>query len=303
MSDSLDLQALRQALEEVDREILRKLKNRMELVERVARVKLAAAIPFRDRLREEQVLGRVRQIATELGLDPYEIERLFRIVMDMSVSRQQSHLHSMENLPLRVAYQGVEGSPSHLDSQRRFRGRPGGALLSGHQGFKEVAGAVRSGQADLGVLPIEESKAGSINEVYDLLLEEGLTITAELFPIPNLANHYTRYVEISREALPCPPGISYKTSLVLVLDDRPGALREVLACLANHQLNLSKLESRPVPGLPLRYRFYVDLDGHSGSQEIESALTELRGIVADLRSLGTYPRGDVQSQVPSLPGA
>src|SRR5258708_19842610 len=138
MSDSPDLQALRQAIEEVDREILRKLKSRMELVERVARVKLAAAIPFRDRLREEQVLGRVRQIATELGLDPYEIERLFRIVMEMSVSRQQSHLHSMENIPLRVAYQGGEGSPSHLDAQRRFRGRPGGALLSGHPGFHAV---------------------------------------------------------------------------------------------------------------------------------------------------------------------
>jgi prephenate dehydratase len=207
----------------------------------------------------------------------------------------------MENIPLRVAYQGGEGSPSHLDAQRRFRGRPGGALLSGHQGFQEVAAAVRSGHADLGILPIEDSMAGSINEIYDLLLEGGLTITAELFPIPNPTNHCTRYVEISREALPCPPGISYKTSLVLVLDDRPGALREVLACLANRQLNLSKLESRPVPGVPLRYRFYVDLDGHSGSQEIENALTELRGIVADLRSLGTYPRGDVQSNVRSMP--
>jgi prephenate dehydratase/chorismate mutase len=303
MSDNLDLQALRQAIEEVDREILRKLKGRMELVERVAQAKLAAAIPFRDRLREEEVLGRVRQIATELGLDPYEIERVFRIVMEMSVSRQQSHLHSMENLPLRVAYQGGEGSPSHLDAQRRFRGRPGGAMLSGHQSFREVADAVRSGQADLGILPIEDMKAGSINEIYDLLLEGGLTITAELFPIANQASDYTRYVEISREALPCPPGISYKTTLVLALEDRPGALREVLACLANRQLNLSKLESRPVQGVPLRYRFYVDLDGHSGSQEVESALTELRAIVADLRSLGTYPRGDVQSEVPSAPGA
>lgn len=165
MSDRPDLQALREAIEEVDREILRKLKGRMALVEGVARAKLAAAIPFRDRLREEQVLGRVRQIATELGLDPYETERLFRIVMEMSISRQQSHLHSMENLPLRVAYQGVEGSPSHLDAQRRYRGRAGGALLSEHQTFREVADAVRSGRADAGILPIENSSAGSINEI------------------------------------------------------------------------------------------------------------------------------------------
>jgi chorismate mutase/prephenate dehydratase len=381
MSDRPDLQALREAIEEVDREILRKLKGRMALVEGVARAKLAAAIPFRDRPREEQVLSRVRQTATELGLDPYETERLFRIVMEMSISRQQSHLHSMENLPLRVAYQGVEGSPSHLDAQRRYRGRAGGALLSEHPTFREVADAVRSGRADAGILPIENSSAGSINEIYDLLLEGGLTITAELFSsvrhrlfvlpgadlkriskvlshpqilkeweavlrgipaietettydtagaarkvkeakdpqiaaiateyeggavgleaastsVPPPINDYTRYVEISREAMPCPPGVPYKTSFLLVLDDRPGALREVLACLANRHLNLSKLESRPIPGIPLRYRFYVDLEGHSGSQEIEIALNELRGIVSDLRPLGTYPRGDFQPQRP-----
>jgi len=198
----------------------------------------------------------------------------------------------MENLPLRVAYQGVEGSPSHLDAQRRFRGRAGGALLTEHQSFREVADAVRTGRADIGILPIENSTAGSINEIYDLLLEGGLTITAELFG--SAVSDYTRYVEISREALPCPPGVPYKTSLVLVTEDRPGALREVLACLANRHLNLSKLESRPIPGSPPRYRFYVDLDGHSGSQEIESALAELRSLVADLRSLGTYPRGDLR---------
>jgi len=377
MANTPDLQALREEIESLDREILRKLKSRMELVERVAQVKLVAAIPLRDRLREEQVLGRVRQIATELGLDPYETERLFRIVMEMSISRQQSHLHSMENLPLRIAYQGVEGSPSHLDAQRRFRGRAGGALLTEHQSFREVADAVRTGRADIGILPIENSTAGSINEIYDLLLEGGLTITAELFgsvrhrllvlpgvdwrglrrifshpqvlkqwepvlrtlsqiqleatydtagaarkvkegndrtigliateyegrtfglevapaEIPESVSDYTRYVEISREALPCPPGVPYKTSLVLVVDDRPGALREVLASLANRHLNLSKLESRPIPGSPPRYRFYVDLDGHSGSQEIESALTELKSLVADLRSLGTYPRGDLR---------
>ena len=344
MSNTPDLQALREEIESLDREILRKLKSRMELVERVAQVKLVAAIPFRDRLREEQVLGRVRQIATELGLDPYETERLFRIVMEMSISRQQSHLHSMENLPLRVAYQGVEGSPSHLDAQRRFRGRAGGALLTEHQGFREVADAVRTGRADIGILPIENSTAGSINEIYDLLLDGGLTITAELFgsvrrllvlpgvdwrrlrrifshpqvlkqwepvlrslsqiqleatydtagaarkvkegndrtlgaiateyegstfglevapaQIPDSVSDYTRYVEISREALPCPPGVPYKTSLVLVVNDRPGALREVLASLANRHLNLSKLESRPIPGV---YSLHGEYPGPPGA--------------------------------------
>src|SRR4051812_41679233 len=120
MTTSVDLQALRKNIEEIDRDILTKLKERMGLAEKVAQVKLDAAVPFRDPPREEQVIARVRQSATQLGLDPHEAERLFRLIMEMSISRQQAHLQTLSPVPLRVAYQGVEGSYSHLAAQVRY---------------------------------------------------------------------------------------------------------------------------------------------------------------------------------------
>ena len=81
MADPGDLQSVRETIEEVDRQILAHLKRRMALVEAVARTKIEAAAPFRDRAREEQVLQRVRHHAVHLGLDAHEIERLYRLIM------------------------------------------------------------------------------------------------------------------------------------------------------------------------------------------------------------------------------
>ena len=375
MADVPDLQGLREAIEALDRRLLALLKERMALAERVAGAKLAAASPFRDREREEQVLRRVRHLAVELGLDAHEIERLYRVVMDMSTAHQQAFVHGREEVPLRVVYQGVEGSFSHLAAQRRYTGRPGGALLTGCDTFRLAAQAVREGEADLALLPIENSTAGSINETYDLLAEGGLTITSEvvsaiehcLLALPGArleelttvlshpqalhqceaflhqhpglrattefdtagaarkvreqgdrriaaiagesaarlfgleilardiqtqADNFTRFVEVAREASPCPPGADCKTSLLLVTAHRPGALGEVLSELSRHGVNLTKLESRPMPGQPWQYRFYLDLEGHAASERVAAALEALRDHTRELRVLGTYPRAE-----------
>jgi chorismate mutase/prephenate dehydratase len=175
-----DLPGLREAIEALDRRLLELLRERMGLAERIAAAKLEQASPLRDRPREEHVLQRVRHAAVELGIDPHEIERLYRLILEMSVARQQGYLAALDTLPLRVTYQGVEGSNSHLAAQRRYAGRAGGALLAGCETFRAAADAVRGGEADLALLPIENSTAGSINETYDLLAEGGLTITAEV---------------------------------------------------------------------------------------------------------------------------
>jgi chorismate mutase/prephenate dehydratase len=180
MATTADLAALREAIETLDRRLLELLRERMGLAERVAAAKLEQASPLRDRPREEHVLQRVRHFAVELGIAAHEIERLYRLIMEMSVARQQGYLAGLDTLPLRVAYQGVEGSNSHLAAQRRYAGRAGGALLSGCETFRAAADAVRAGAADLALLPIENSTAGSINETYDLLAEGGLAITAEV---------------------------------------------------------------------------------------------------------------------------
>ena len=126
-----DLTALRDRIEAIDRQLLALLADRLRVVEDVVAAKLAAASPFRDRAREELLLGRLRAHAVELGLDPHEIERLYRVVLDMSVAHQEASVRARDDAPLRITYQGVEGSFSHLAARRRYAGRTGGALLIG----------------------------------------------------------------------------------------------------------------------------------------------------------------------------
>jgi chorismate mutase/prephenate dehydratase len=174
-----EVHALRAEIEEIDRRLLALLKVRMERVEAIARTKLRQAIPFRDQQREDQVLQRVRHLAVEHGLDARGVEKLYRQIMEMSISHQKAHILTLETVPLRVAYQGVEGSYSHLTAQRRYAGRRGGVLLTGYPAIRQAIAAVRDGQADVCLLPIENSMAGSINETYDVLAEGGLSINAE----------------------------------------------------------------------------------------------------------------------------
>ena len=94
-----DLQALREAIERVDRQLMDLFKERMALAESVASVKIEAAYPFRDQMREEQVLQRVRHVAAEKGLDTHQIEQIYRQIMEMSVAHQLSHLKSFPTKP------------------------------------------------------------------------------------------------------------------------------------------------------------------------------------------------------------
>ncbi|HTR53023.1 MAG TPA: prephenate dehydratase [Kofleriaceae bacterium] len=374
----MDLSTLRDRIDEVDRKIIALLAERMRIVEDVVVAKLDAASPFRDREREERLLLSLRERATTAGIDPHQIERLYRVVMDMSVAHQEAAVRNRPDAPLRVAYQGVEGSYSHLAAQRRYAGRAGGALLTGHESFRAAADAVLHGTADLALLPIENTTAGSINETYDLLAGGALHITGEvvssiehcLLALPGVtagelrvvishpqalaqcatffaqhphlvarpeldtagaarrvaqtgdrtlgaiasaaaartyglaivergiqsaAGNATRFVEVALRPAPLADDAPAKTSLVLALADRPGALGEVLMKFAARGLSLTKLESRPIADAPFTYRFYIDVLGHSASAPFQSVLAELAPLTTELRVLGTYGAARVDS--------
>ncbi|MEM8962208.1 MAG: prephenate dehydratase [Acidobacteriota bacterium] len=175
-----DLQQLREGLETIDHELLELLRRRMESVEAIALAKMEAASPFRDQEREDFVLTKIRRAAVDVGLDARRIESLYRQIMEMSISHQQAHVFGLETTPLRVAYQGIEGSYSHLAARRRYRDRPGGCFLTGYESVAATAAAVQNGEADFAFLPIENSTAGSINETWDALAHDNLTINAEV---------------------------------------------------------------------------------------------------------------------------
>jgi prephenate dehydratase len=104
--------------------------------------------------------------------------------------------------------------------------------------------------------------------------------------------NYTRFLLLS--ASPQPPETNSqaepdKLSLVFRLDHRPGALYHALEPFARRNLNLMKIESRPVHGQPWQYRFYLDLHAPRRDAEVSAALGELEKLVVDLRILGSYP--------------
>jgi len=79
-----------------------------------------------------------------------------------------------------------------------------------------------------------------------------------------------------------------KLSLVFQLDHRPGALYHALEPFARRNINMMKIESRPVHGSPWQYRFYLDLQASRRDPEVAAALAELENLVVDLRILGSY---------------
>ncbi len=100
----------------------------------------------------------------------------------------------------------------------------------------------------------------------------------------------TRFMVVGRED--CAPTGNDKTSIVFSVVHRPGALFQALAPLANHGINLTRIESRPSKESPWDYIFFVDLEGHQADEPVRQAMEELEASVSKLKVLGSYPAGE-----------
>ena len=182
-----DLGALRRRLDEVDGQLIEALAARQRLIGEAARVKASAADFVRDPVREASILAERKEAARQAGLDSFFVGRLFRQILDHSVRFQTDHLvghhdPARRGRHLTVVYQGTEGAFSHLACQHHFdarRGEAGAPVYQGYETFRQVVEAVEEGGADYALLPIENTTAGSINEVYDLLAEKKLWLVGE----------------------------------------------------------------------------------------------------------------------------
>jgi prephenate dehydratase len=270
-----------------------------------------------------------------------------------------------------AAYQGTRGANSEDASLKLLY--PKAKLLACAQ-LEEVFNVVMEGTSEYGVVPIENTLAGSIHKCYDLLFQRDVKIVAETIcriefqlivppgvsmnqvrralshpvalaqcenffrkhpeiqPVPvydtagavemvlrsgdrdaaaiatrraaevyggvviapaiqDHAENYTRFLLI------CPASrqqqyassTDSKTTLVFRVANQPAALFKSLRPFADRGIDLSKLESRPVPGAPFEYLFYLDLVGPADDRVAE-AIEELRRLSLSVRVLGTYPR-------------
>jgi chorismate mutase/prephenate dehydratase len=109
--------------------------------------------------------------------------------------------------------------------------------------------------------------------------------------IANQQENYTRFLVIARAAESSPAGTPCKTSLVLSTLHRKAALATCLNVLAEHDLNLTKLESRPMPDTPFEYLFYLDFEGNLAEEQVAAAVEKLRAHTSFLKILGSYPAG------------
>lgn len=178
-----ELESIRKRLDDIDRTILKSLAERQDLVKEVASYKLETNTGIRDLEREERLLNKIRDLATEVGLDRYYAEHLFREIITNSVRFQTHSLVDHQNhnggSHVRVSYQGTDGAYSHLAAIRHFSERFEHVDCYGYDTFREAAKSLLEGHVDYAVLPIENTTAGSINDTYDILGDSNLHIVGE----------------------------------------------------------------------------------------------------------------------------
>ncbi|RTE85744.1 MULTISPECIES: chorismate mutase [Gammaproteobacteria] len=369
----MELKALREQIESLDSELLQCLAKRRQLALDVARNKAKHEGLVRDTGREAELLMKLMEQGRDMGLDPGYLTRLYHIIIEDSVLTQHAWIQQGdERGQLAIAHLGMPGSYSHLTAQSYATRRNCSLQGLSCETFEDVVAAVEDGRTTLGVLPIENTSSGSINDVYDLLRHTHLHIIGEAYlPVdhhllstseasienikkiyahpqaltqcssflqrlngvelqacassahamklvadsndPTLAaigpqsggalydlfaladsmanqkENHTRFIVVSRDPLRVPSQLPSKTSLIMATHNQPGSLVDALLILRAHDINMTKLESRPMPGNPWEELFYVDVLVNSASTQWEAALKELSTITRFVKVLGCYP--------------
>ncbi|MBO4337313.1 MAG: chorismate mutase, partial [Lachnospiraceae bacterium] len=190
------LPALRDRIDEIDSQLVKLYCERMEVSGSIAEVKQKAGMKIYDPAREEEKIKKVKaQAGDELG--SFAVGELFRQIMSVSKKIQYKKLEEngaggrlpficvdelfSDNSQIRVVFQGAKGSYSEAAMYKYF----GKEVPAFHvDSFREAMAATSEGSADFAVLPIENSTAGTISEIYDLLDEfENYVVGEQIIPI------------------------------------------------------------------------------------------------------------------------
>lgn len=373
---------LRDQINELDAKLLELVAKRRQISTQVIQTKIEANIPVRDLERERSLINSLIHQGKTYHLDDILIKRLYQVIIEDSVLLQQKILQEKLNhntiATAKVAFLGPKGSYSHSAARRYASAHFEEMTESSCSTFKDVFEQVEKGMVDFGILPIENSSSGSINEVYDLLQKTNLHIIGELsLPIdhcllaiadakleqidtiyshpqpfqqcsnfleksphwkivycdstssameivaslnkPNVAamgnkdggelyglqvlehdfanqkENITRFIVLARQPVDVSNQIPAKTTILMKTGQQAGALVDALLVLRNHNIVMTKLESRPIHGTPWEEMFYIDLQGNLNSHEMQTALKELSAITLYTKVLGCYPSDSISS--------
>lgn len=374
----MDLQELRQQIDAIDSQIVDLYEKRMDVSRQVAEYKISTGKKVFDRQREAEKLSRVKSL-THNEFNSHGIEELFEQIMSMSRKLQYRLLAehgSLGKLPFisvdeletdkaRVVFQGAEGAYSQAAMMKYF----GDKVHSFHvDTFRDAMSAIDEGSADFAVLPIENSTAGIVNEIYDLLQEYENYIVgeqiikiehcllgvpgAELSDIRTVYSHpqslmqSAKYLEshdwqqismqnnafaakkvaqeqdktqaaIAGEHAAAVYGLQVlqrgvndsginstrfiivtnqkifrkdakKVSICFEVPHESGSLYHMLSHFIYNNLNMTKIESRPIEDRAWEYRFFIDFEGNLADGAVKNALRGLRDEARNMKILGNY---------------
>jgi chorismate mutase/prephenate dehydratase len=180
-----ELGELRRSIDSLDSELLGLLAERRRLSLAVVDAKDKELTPLRDTSREGELLASVISAGRERGLDAHFVGKVFHEIIADSLRTQHGALQHKANsdagtAQVRMAFQGVDGAFSQSAGQRFLAAHPGPTAFVGLPTFDAVPRAVEAGEVELGILPIENTTSGAINEVYDLLLHARVAIVGEV---------------------------------------------------------------------------------------------------------------------------
>ncbi|MCQ9711566.1 chorismate mutase [Actinobacillus equuli subsp. equuli] len=375
---SLDLSNIRQQITQLDRHLLKLLAERHRLAFDVVRSKEITQKPLRDIEREKELLQALvsHAEAENYQLDPQYVTQIFQRIIEDSVLTQQNYLQNKLNEQkeqnVSIAFLGMRGSYSNMASRQFAKKYQGSLIELSCDSFQQVFDKVSEGEAEFGVLPLENTTSGSINDVYDLLQHTDLAVVGELaYPIkhcvlangnidlaeidtlyshpqviqqcsqfiqslnkvhikycessshamqmvarlnkPNIValgnedggklygltniktdianqqNNITRFIVVAKQAINVSPQVQTKTLLLMTTSQQAGALVDALMVFKQHQIRMTKLESRPIYGKPWEEMFYVELEANTHAENTQQALKALEDVTSYVKVLGCYP--------------
>lgn len=375
----MDLLDLRKEIDAVDKQIVELYEKRMDIASQVADYKIAAGKKVFDKQREDEKLNEIKKLAHS-DFNRVGLEELFSQLMSMSRKLQYQKLaeagaagqlpfikiDSIDKKNARVCFQGAAGSYSE-EAMMQFFGEDVNSIPV--DTFRDAMALLEEGSADYAVLPIENSTAGIVSEIYDLLAEYEHYIIGEqiikikhcLLGVPGaeLSDIKTVYahpqalmqsarflndhssikqvglknnafaakkvaedgdktqaaiasaraakvygLDIIKEGVNSEDSNSTrfiivtnqkvflkdagKISLCLEIPHAAGTLYRLMSHFIYNNLNMTKIESRPIEDRNWEYRFFIDFDGNLADSAVKNALRGLREEARMLRILGNY---------------
>ena len=377
----MELQELRSKIDEIDAQLTKLFEARMDVAAEIGAWKRENHMPVLDAARERDKLNAIAAESRE-DMQTYT-QMLYSMIFELSRSHQSDLTRTPSSLRQEVeqaiegtprlfptapiiACQGTEGAYSQIAGTRMFKS----PKIMYFKSFDSVFSAIESGFCQYGILPIENSSAGSVKKVYDLMLRhkfyvvrscrlkidhnllaapgvkkedireifshqqaldqcagyleqfgpevkitrcENTAMAAEAVAksgrrdiaaiasydcaslyglkclesdIQDRGNNYTRFICISKK-LEIYPGAN-RTTVMMTLPHRPGSLCRALSRFYSLGINITKLESRPLPERDFQFMFYFDLETSVYSGEFGRMIDDLDSISEEFRYLGSY---------------